>query len=139
MEDFVSMKPVIVETLRSARNGDSVSSVKCTAYLRQITQPSFDLILAFVIDLVRLLSSFSLKLQCKLLYIHEYANLADMLKHLLKNISLSYDTTNMAIDQQFVFTLFCNSVASEPTQLSGPTYLLRSANKQQQTNCCAEM
>ena len=128
MVDFAEMKPVIVETLREKSiNGrpSSKSKAKCLAYLTQLLQPSFDLILAFVIDLVRFLASFSLQFQQKHLFVHEYYNLTQMLHQLLSNIALSEDISTMPVDQRFVFRNFCRIAQAGPTSISGPGYMLR--------------
>ena len=78
MVSFADMKAVIVATLREVstnRNCSSKLITKCSAYLTQLLQPSFDLILNFVIDLVRLLANFSLQFQKKHIFVNEYFNL----------------------------------------------------------------
>ena len=121
MEDFTKMKAVTVATLRkvaTSGTGNVTTSAKlkarCSAFLTQLLQPSFDLILSFVIDLVRLLASFSLQFQQKHLFVNHYFNLVQMLQELLTNIDLSHDISFMAVDQRFVFRSFCRAAQASP-------------------------
>jgi len=50
--------------------------------------------------------------------------MSNMLKELLSNIKLSYDTATMPIDQRFIFKTFCGVVRAGPSQFSGPQHLL---------------
>ena len=126
MMNFRSMKPAIVETLKEVGAEGSKLAASCNSYCQQILQPSFDLILSFVIDLMRVLTSFSLQFQKKALYINEYFNLIQLMKEVISNIKLSIDpTATMEIDQGFVFSTFCETVTSGPSQYTGPQRVLR--------------
>ena len=121
MEDFAEMKAVIIATLRKVATvgtGNVTTSPKlkarCSAYLTQLLQPSFDLVLSFVIDLVRLLASFSLQFQKKHLFVNHYYNLVEVLRELLANINLSYDAAYIPVDQKFVFRNFCRAIQASP-------------------------
>ena len=128
LEDCRAMKAAIVSTLSSHGQSNGAVAAKCKSYVTQMTQPSFDLILSFVIDLLRILSSFSLKFQNKLLFIHEYYNLCTMLKEMLSNIRIYSNVLSISIDQKFVFQTFCDAVSNaRPSAISGPQYLLRSS------------
>ena len=113
MEDFMKMRPAILRTLETVSQGQGVKqklAAKCRAYLIQVIQPSFDLILSFVVDLIKLLAAFSLQFQRKHIFVHEYYNLSQMLQQLLQNVNLSYDVSAMSVDQTFVFQNFCKAV-----------------------------
>ena len=122
MEDFAEMKAVIVATLvkiSSSGTGHVRTSPKlkekCKTYLTQLHQPNFNMILSFVIDLVRLLCNFSLQFQKKHLYVNHYYNLVQMLQELLLNIDLSDNMSSMAVDQRFVFRNFCRASQVNPS------------------------
>ena len=122
MVNFADMKAVIVATLREVstnRNCSSKLITKCSAYLSQLLQPSFDLILNFVIDLVRLLANFSLQFQKKHLFVNEYFNLVEMLKEILSNVDLCSNISTMEVDQRFIFRNFCKAAQVGPTDISG--------------------
>ena len=90
---FIKMKPVILETLNEVGQGRSIVSASCRAYLRQLLQPSFDLILAFVV--VKLLSSRSSKQNICL-----YTNILTLLKW-SKNC---FQTSNFPTSKQLYFS-----------------------------------
>lgn len=141
MEDFMKMKIVIVETLRHVSNLNSTASsrklaAECRAYLLQMLQPSFDLILGFVVDLVKLLAAFSLEFQKKHLYVNQYFNLLKMLQQVLSNINLSYDISVMPVDQRFVFRNFIRAVRAGPSQYSGPSHVLTRGNVRRSFEDC---
>ena len=108
LKDFVHLKPAIIEILQEdGLGGDAQSGF----YVRTITYPSFDLTLAFTIDVVSLLSKFSLKFQAKRLFIHNYYNLIDIMRSCLNNIKLENPPTTMDLDQKYVFRSFCDVVS----------------------------
>ena len=107
------------------RNCSSKLITKCSAYLTQLLQPSFDLILIFFIDLVRLLANFSLQFQKKHLFVNEYFNLVEMLKEILSNVDLCSDISTMEVDQRFIFRNICKAAQAGPTDISGLRYILR--------------
>ena len=128
--NFRRMKNAIVETLQEVGREGSPLAASCNSYCQQILQPSFDLILSFVMDLMRVITSFSLQFQKKFLYINEYFNLTQVMKEVISNIKISIDPNTMAIDQKFVFDTFCQTVTAGPSQFSGPSRVLRHSPSQ---------
>ena len=70
LETFQKMKPVIVDALTNVSNSTHELASTCKAYLTQINCPRFGLILSFLMDVMKPLSAFNLKIR-KTFDIHE--------------------------------------------------------------------